>query len=336
MAPPTPAETQVIDRDCLCSTCHYNLRTCSPAGRCPECATPVLDSLRAHAQSVVVTDPRWLRALTNGLLWLILAMLFPCLFLVVPISERSLGSWLTFNRLRLTLVMIPAILAIAACWRMGAAARPIYRGDGDDNDDQPVTRWLLRCIALVWLLPLFIIAGPFDNPDFDRQPYELLLLLLGWTSLIATLLFFRRLKYVARKIRSRSLLVQCNIIGSQWPVATVLLAITMGSRISFQYEPSALVYAAVTPLPAAGLPWLLVENAERLRWLNWNYLQNSPEVLLQAWPVLFQIATFILAVEFLIILIRVRRRHLSDRDLPAYCRDLVQKFEDHSTPAALP
>ena len=326
MASPA-AEPQLIDRDCPCSTCQYNLRTVSLAARCPECATPVIDSLRAHAQSAAATDPKWLRAITNSLLWLILAMLFPWLFLVVGVPERSLGSWLTFDRLRLAVFLTPAILAIAASWRMGAAPRRIYRSA---DDDQPVTRWLLRGFALVWLLPLLIIAGPLSDPLFNLQPYELLLLLLGWSSLITTLFFFRRLKYVARKINSRLLRIQCDIIGSQWPVATVLLTIVLDRREFLYPEPDALVYAATTPLPAIGVPWLLMANAERLRWLSWNYVENNPEIILKSWPVFVHLATFILAIEFLVTLIRVRRRQSSDRDLPAYCKDLLQKVEGDS------
>jgi hypothetical protein len=294
-----------------------------------------MDSLRTHAQSVAATDPRWLRAITNGLLWLILAMLFPWLFLVVGVPERSLGSWLTFDRVRLAVFLTPAVLAIAASWRMGTAPRGVYRSA---EDDQPVTRWLVRGFALVWLLPLCIIAGPFNDPPVRLQSYELLLLLLGWSSLITTLLFFRRLKYVARQIKSRLLGLQCDVIGSQWPVATVLLAIVLGhefisGRYAFWHEPDALVYAATTPLPAAGLPWLLVVNADRLGWLNWNYVEDNPKIILKAWPTFIHVATFILVVEFLMTLIRIRRRRLSYGDLPTYSRDLLQKIERDPAPA---
>jgi hypothetical protein len=55
------------------------------------------------------------------------------------------------------------------------------------------------------------IAGPLLNRVSESQR---LFELIAWSGLPATLLFFRRLKYLARRIPSNWLLQQCNVIGS--------------------------------------------------------------------------------------------------------------------------
>lgn len=57
-----------IATDLPCVDCGYNLRTQPRDGRCPECATPVLHSLRAGSFDFVT--PAWRARATRGLLWI--------------------------------------------------------------------------------------------------------------------------------------------------------------------------------------------------------------------------------------------------------------------------
>src|SRR5882757_5920956 len=102
LAVPAPP---LIDRDCPCVGCRYNLRTSPLDARCPECAKPVLETPRGHAQRLAGADRRWLRAITSGILWLILAFLIPALFLVVPFPREPLMTWMTVNCQSLIIVL---------------------------------------------------------------------------------------------------------------------------------------------------------------------------------------------------------------------------------------
>jgi hypothetical protein len=320
LAAPAPL---IIERDCPCIGCRYNLRTSPLDARCPECAKPVLETLRGHADRLAGADRRWLRAITNGIIWLILAYIVPVLFLVAPIPNEPLTTWMTVNCQSLVIVLTPAIFAIVACWRIGTP-RPRRERDGDD---QPITCWLLRLTAIAWIVPLPFIAGRFfDEPS--RYPrfqihQQQVLELIAWTGLPATFLMFRRLKYVARHIPSPLLLHQCNVIGSQLPLATLIVA-TMSHGWGDR-TPMAFMYVMDSPFPGAGMPWLIVTKLSDLDWLQWNQLQINAEFLLGAWAVLCTLGAFALAVQFLIALIAVRR---ADADLPADCRRLLLAVEN--------
>ncbi|MCO6435825.1 MAG: hypothetical protein J5J06_01910 [Phycisphaerae bacterium] len=53
-----------VARDVPCRRCGYNLRGLSPAGRCPECAAPVIVALQPDI--LAFADPRWLDTLACG------------------------------------------------------------------------------------------------------------------------------------------------------------------------------------------------------------------------------------------------------------------------------
>jgi len=61
--PPASAQATPLSQDFFCIHCQYNLRTRTPADRCPECGAPVSDSIshhRDHAEAIV--HPRLLQA----------------------------------------------------------------------------------------------------------------------------------------------------------------------------------------------------------------------------------------------------------------------------------
>jgi hypothetical protein len=317
---PSPP-TETIDRDCPCITCGYNLRTSAFTARCPECATPATATFRAYADRLAGADRKWLRATTNGILWLALAMLLPALFVLLPFPGRSYNTWLTENRLQLGITLIPAIMAIAGCWRLGSAPqrpRPVH--------DQPKTRWALRVTALAWLVPLLVIAGPFER---NLPPYTgysdgpgVLIFFIAWCGIPATLLAYRRLGYLARHIPSDALRYQCNVVGSQFPLA--VLAIMAFLRRYNGELPDAVGYAMTAPLPAAGIPWPLVQAAPKLGYVRWIDLPVDAGELLMTWSILVHVAAPLLMIQFVIALVRVRR---ADRDLPGYCRERLVALE---------
>jgi hypothetical protein len=74
-----------VQADLACVNCGYNLRTLSAGGLCPECAAPVIDSLRRS--NLNVADAGWLRRVGRGLGWLaIIQMFWLGLHAVWPVS----------------------------------------------------------------------------------------------------------------------------------------------------------------------------------------------------------------------------------------------------------
>ncbi|UCC31092.1 MAG: hypothetical protein JSU86_02210 [Phycisphaerales bacterium] len=57
-----------LPEDLLCIHCGYNLRGLSPGGRCPECGTPIGQSLRGDLLSSA--DPEWLARIHRGQLYI--------------------------------------------------------------------------------------------------------------------------------------------------------------------------------------------------------------------------------------------------------------------------
>ena len=330
--PPAP-----ITRDLPCITCGYNLRTQPINAHCPECDTPATRSFEAYAARLAGADRRWLRKLTSAAAWLTLSMLIPAAFAFVrfPLFE-SRGDWLSTDRQMLALALLPYACALVACWRL-AAKEP---NPCPEETDQPITRWALRISALLWMVPILLSAGPLqrdirfrwhDPPFLDKPALQSMLFLLTWSGVPATILVFRRLKHIARRIPSKSLLHLSTIIGSQLPIASVLLAMVYAPAAN--YHPEAFLYATLSPLPGAGLPWPLAFSAYHLRGEWANLLRHvrsfSPEFLLGALVVIVSVGALALAIQFLIALIRVRR---ADHQLTTYSRELLSSQAPSKNP----
>jgi hypothetical protein len=100
----------IIETDVPCRSCGYNLRTLAVAGICPECATPVSESLRGDL--LRYADPNFLRRLMVGtrlVYWATALLIFYSVFvggvfhsiyrtlgicLVAASALIALGTWL--------------------------------------------------------------------------------------------------------------------------------------------------------------------------------------------------------------------------------------------------
>jgi len=97
-----------IAGDLACRRCGYNLRGLNPAGRCPECGTPI--GLSCHGDLLRFADPTWVETLARGarlILWGVLASMMggiagvilgavagqPPLATVIMLGASSVGLW---------------------------------------------------------------------------------------------------------------------------------------------------------------------------------------------------------------------------------------------------
>ncbi|MHC4609534.1 MAG: hypothetical protein ACYS7M_04225 [Planctomycetota bacterium] len=102
---------QTIQQDMACRRCGYNLRGLTPAMACPECSTPVGESV--HGDLLAYADPDWLDTLRRGTvlkLWSILVAIVGAVFgaiagglgapqdaaLILILPAAALGVWAVF------------------------------------------------------------------------------------------------------------------------------------------------------------------------------------------------------------------------------------------------
>jgi hypothetical protein len=181
----------------------------------------------------------------------------------------------------------------------------------------------LRGLAVGWFVPLLALALP-PRGAWEETPwwavFVRLALPLQWVGPVATFLVFRRLKYVARRLGSKALLGQSALVGSQLPLAMVVL--TVFTWREYGRDADALGYLVSRPMPGIGAPWPMVFNVGELRWVRWEMFLEMPGYLLMAWPVVFTALALVLLVEFAVVLVRLLRRR-GRGELAAYCRGLV-------------
>ncbi|MBN1514655.1 MAG: hypothetical protein JXB13_21750 [Phycisphaerae bacterium] len=79
-----------LDQDTPCVACGYNLRGLESGGRCPECATPVAQSLQGHL--LRFADRRWFRRIRIGVALLIWFSALSCVYYPLIMMRAVAGS----------------------------------------------------------------------------------------------------------------------------------------------------------------------------------------------------------------------------------------------------
>lgn len=86
--PAFDADRMTVTTDVSCIECQYNLRTLPVGSACPECGTPVVNSLRADL--LRFADPKWLGQVHEGTKLLIVVLIgAPCVFL----ANSTISFW---------------------------------------------------------------------------------------------------------------------------------------------------------------------------------------------------------------------------------------------------
>ncbi|MCC7205544.1 MAG: hypothetical protein IT441_10725 [Phycisphaeraceae bacterium] len=134
-----------LDADIPCVHCGYNLRTTDPTGACPECGTPMDESIRPDL--LFLADSGWLRHILAGLSWVrwgvfsVVAMsTFTLVWLLLtrgPHPNSMVEVWMNFFLLILNLVSFAGWFVVTAPSRQVDLLVP-----------DPYIRWLLRVAAV--------------------------------------------------------------------------------------------------------------------------------------------------------------------------------------------
>ncbi|MCZ6837236.1 MAG: hypothetical protein O7G85_15785 [Planctomycetota bacterium] len=205
-----------------CRQCGYNLQGLQPGANCPECATPVFQSIRGD--ELHFCDPNWVTSLAKGTLFILIGILTTFgggILFGVGIGVYTAMSNGVINPnviVSFSLVFaLPSLLIIFGSWRLTAP-------DPGQTDSEPtlsarrLTRWCM--MASVVAIPMKMMgndnAAMMGNPAaaISTQAMALQFLTLfaqGVTVVgyVAALLYLTRL---ARRIPHPALATQSRIV----------------------------------------------------------------------------------------------------------------------------
>ena len=194
-----------IGYDLPCRTCRYNLRTLSAAGKCPECGTPVKNSIPRD----VLADPRWLGQLRSGAVAIVSGA---CLLLIaVPVT---IIAAVLMEEDRLAWVLLAALLIGAAAifiggWRLttpdhaGFLHRRCHRS-------RLAARVLMLCGVGGTLLPLVtIVAAAYDWFASGLVLVSILSVVAGAIGLIVELHY---VEGIARRLMEHKTAERCALV----------------------------------------------------------------------------------------------------------------------------
>ncbi len=134
-----------LARDAACIRCSYNLRGLRPSGNCPECGTPVEDSLRGfllrHAAPEYVEQLRQgLSLILNSILLTValLAAMILAMFAIPP----TVGPRVVEGIIQLAM-LVPSLMMLVGYWKY-TAPDPGFVG----SEDPRAARKVLRIVTI--------------------------------------------------------------------------------------------------------------------------------------------------------------------------------------------
>lgn len=205
---PSKEPPPVVQYDCACARCAYNLRGLSPTGVCPECGAAVAVSLQGRLLRFAARA--YVRSLDIGLTILLCAIWVYVLLLAVSIF---LGMYLRGSQSRelalvvsLAVMLLPALAFVIGYWKFTTP-------DEADAAAPPVNaRSIIRvavCIQLAAKLARVAIALAIEAQVAAAttggfvSPLEPIALVLRWIDIAAFVTLFYAVLVHARAIADR-------------------------------------------------------------------------------------------------------------------------------------
>ncbi len=242
---------KLVDADRPCVRCSYNLRGLPRGGVCPECGTPIADSLRGDY--LAFAAPEYLAAIHSGLNWVLAGVLVYAVALVGGVAIKiGLGGYLSpalVGEIRRTALVIPTVILLAGYWRF---TRP---DPGPAGRESPTSvRRVIRASVVVQAVAavagvLAAAGGPSGvGPVALRGTFGTLTVLLDLAAVVAWIAqFFATMSYVGwlgRRVPDRVIVYLSGYYSWVLPVVFVLGAVVL----------------LMGPVVAVGMYWTLLDR----------------------------------------------------------------------------
>lgn len=209
----------------LCVRCQYDLRGIANEQPCPECGL-LAERSRRLSDRLRDTDPRYLRKLSFGV-WLLAAI--PLLvvgyaFLIGAIQFMVMTRSLDPHMVLVGFTVISVLFVLAIWWLTTS----------DQRADNHYLRWTIRYLAMLPLVCMLLshlqIHILFQTPAIAVPNFEAaeasqrLSFVLIWVWMILfPVLFFMRLRSIARRLISSHMMEHSAIVGIGWSVSMTLM-----------------------------------------------------------------------------------------------------------------
>lgn len=214
----------MVADDISCRRCGYNLRSLSPAGRCPECGTAVGRSLRGDL--LQFSDPQWVDKLASGMNWIVASIVVGFFSgLILAFVGGILGA---FGNTTVVFLGIPAMqlglgaISLIGYWKVTT------RDPADLDPENTVSaRKIVRVSQLTTyaLAPIVHLLLPIAF--WATQGLNLLSSLVGLVGMFAVFIYARSL---ALRIPDEKLARHCRIV--MWGFAITMAFMFVGGVIA--------------------------------------------------------------------------------------------------------
>lgn len=230
-------ETGSVRIDLACRRCGYNLRGLTPAGRCPECGTPI--GLSCHGDLLRYADPNWVEKLGRGarlIMWGILVAVLG------GVLGGVLGAVSDSMAVMYAITLSASLVGFYGAWLI---TEPDPSGIGEDRyvTDRRIVRFALLIGLLSQVLSLLIQSVKMSG---GLQMLFALAILAG--RLVDVVGEFARLQYygkLALRIPEQKLVNRARSL--RWPTAICLIVLALASGTIHLVAAAARMTASAQP-----------------------------------------------------------------------------------------
>jgi hypothetical protein len=215
---PSPPPAAVVLENLPCRNCSYNLRTLPTTGTCPECGSPVADSL--HRDLLRGSSPFWLKTIRFGTRVVIWATVATFILYSRVMNGSRMWTYIGVG-------YIPLVALAAGLWIVTAANQA-----WNDDEKDAVLRRAIRALAISWPMQAFIVLFVQEFPSLLKpDSREFLTVVLGALQCVSMILFLVYVRRLALRIPDND--IASGLTRAAWGYALIAGSMSIFSLVSF-------------------------------------------------------------------------------------------------------